>query len=560
MRRREEYMSKKFSHWVRLAPAAVAAAAIAMSGNGNEGISTDGEPSVSVVKASEIQKLLTVDTAAAQAQIGAAGETAESMDSEKKDGEGAEGASGKAEDGILAKTDSAKTDSAAGKTTKTSAKTASAAKTSSKKKTIGKASHTRPTASVATTSAQGKGSTYTPVAAIPAGGYKDGTYTGSGTGFGGTISVSVTVSGGKIASVNITSAAGETGSYFSRAQGVVSRILSSQSPNVDAVSGATYSSNGIISAVQNALSKAAASGNADSNSGNSGDTDSGVTEKELEESLAILAGAYQEPTDGYKDGTYTGSAKGFGGTVKATVVISDGQITSVTATNKDTPNFWNKAWDAIQPQILEKQTVEGIDTVSGATYSSSGILNAVKAALAKAAKAGGETDVIPEEPTPTPVPTKTPSKTPTPTAVPTAKPTAAPTAAPATSPTPVPTAAPTGTPTPTGTLTPTETPSPTPTPAAPSSLYKDGTFTGSAEGFDDEVPVTVTVTISGGKITNLTQTNNDWADYFDRAWDSISSAILTKQTTDGVDTVSGATWSSKGILGAAKEALAQAKQ
>ena len=42
---------------------------------------------------------------------------------------------------------------------------------------------------------------------------------------------------------------------------MISRIISSQSPNVDAVSGATYSSNGIITAVQNALSQAIPSGN-----------------------------------------------------------------------------------------------------------------------------------------------------------------------------------------------------------------------------------------------------------------------------------------------------------
>ena len=89
----------------------------------------------------------------------------------------------------------------------------------------------------------------------------DGTYTGSGTGFGGTITVQVTVSNHKIASINILNASSETASYFANAQGVVSRIISSQSPNVDAVSGATYSSNGIITAVQNALSQAIPSGN-----------------------------------------------------------------------------------------------------------------------------------------------------------------------------------------------------------------------------------------------------------------------------------------------------------
>ena len=104
--------------------------------------------------------------------------------------------------------------------------------------------------------AAGQGTTQTPVASVPADGYKDGTYEGSGTGFGGTIHVRVTISGGKIAAIDILEASGETSSYFASAQGVISRMIAGNTPNVDAVSGATYSSNGIIQAVQNALSQA----------------------------------------------------------------------------------------------------------------------------------------------------------------------------------------------------------------------------------------------------------------------------------------------------------------
>ena len=49
----------------------------------------------------------------------------------------------------------------------------------------------------AASSGVGQGSTTTPTTEVPEGGYKDGTYQGSGTGFGGTITVQVTVSGGK---------------------------------------------------------------------------------------------------------------------------------------------------------------------------------------------------------------------------------------------------------------------------------------------------------------------------------------------------------------------------
>ena len=106
------------------------------------------------------------------------------------------------------------------------------------------------------TSAEGQGSTTTPTTEVPESGYKDGTYQGSGTGFGGTITVQVTVSGGKITAIDIVDASGETTSYFASAKGVIGKMLAGQTPNVDAVSGATYSSNGIIQAVQDALSKA----------------------------------------------------------------------------------------------------------------------------------------------------------------------------------------------------------------------------------------------------------------------------------------------------------------
>ena len=62
------------------------------------------------------------------------------------------------------------------------------------------------------TAGGGAGSTVTPTTEVPAGGYADGTYTGSGTGFGGTITVQVTVTDHKIAAINIVDASNETAS------------------------------------------------------------------------------------------------------------------------------------------------------------------------------------------------------------------------------------------------------------------------------------------------------------------------------------------------------------
>lgn len=85
--------------------------------------------------------------------------------------------------------------------------------------------------------------------------YADGTYTGSGDGFGGTVSVEVTVSGGKITAIDVVNAANEDAAYLDKAKGIID---SANSPEVDTISGATFSSTGIKTAVQQALEGAAA--------------------------------------------------------------------------------------------------------------------------------------------------------------------------------------------------------------------------------------------------------------------------------------------------------------
>lgn len=86
--------------------------------------------------------------------------------------------------------------------------------------------------------------------------YKDGTYTGSAQGFGGAITVQVTLVNDEITDIQVTGAPGEDSAYLSQAEGVISSIISAQSTDVDTVSGATFSSTGIINAVVDALGKA----------------------------------------------------------------------------------------------------------------------------------------------------------------------------------------------------------------------------------------------------------------------------------------------------------------
>ena len=459
---------------VKLAPAAVVIAAVAAAGAqaGSSGKEVTAETR-EVVKSQDLESLL---------------KTAYSYET----------ADDEAEEESLLKT---------GKNTSSASSKKKTSKISKKKSGIKKGSSKTLPVKTAASSGVGQGSTTTPTTEVPEGGYKDGTYQGSGTGFGGTITVQVTVSGGKITAVDILSASGETGSYFASAQGVVSKVLSSQSPNVDAVSGATYSSNGIIQAVQNALSQA---GNSDSATPTPTPTPKPAKKPKKDTSVS------------YKDGVYEGQAEGFDGIVTVKVTIKNGKIKKISNTNTDTPEFFNKAWKTIKSNVISRQSTSEIDTVSGATFSSNGILGALSQALSKADQSG-TTDSKEEDITPTP--TTVPDETVTP--------------------------------------IPTEIPHPTKTPDNPSDeqpvvkLLKDGTYTGSAMGYSGKV--NITLTIKDGKITEVTNTNSDTRSFFNKAWRSIQPKILEKQSTEGIDTVSGATFSSMGILDASKIALEQAK-
>lgn len=86
--------------------------------------------------------------------------------------------------------------------------------------------------------------------------YADGVYTGEGQGYGGKVEIEVTVSGGKITDCTVLSADKEDTAYFDAAQAVLDDVLAEQSADVDTVSGATFSSKGILGAVADALEKA----------------------------------------------------------------------------------------------------------------------------------------------------------------------------------------------------------------------------------------------------------------------------------------------------------------
>lgn len=86
--------------------------------------------------------------------------------------------------------------------------------------------------------------------------YKDGTYTGDGQGFGGNIQVQITIADDTLTDIQVVSAEKEDSAYLSQGKAVIDRILEAQSTDVDTVSGATFSSTGILMAVEDALGKA----------------------------------------------------------------------------------------------------------------------------------------------------------------------------------------------------------------------------------------------------------------------------------------------------------------
>lgn len=92
--------------------------------------------------------------------------------------------------------------------------------------------------------------------------------------------------------------------------------------------------------------------------------------------------------------------------------------------------------------------------------------------------------------------------------------------------------------------------------AKPASKYKDGSYTGTAAGYNGDI--TVNLTIQGDKITALSVSSHNEDEMYFADAQAVIGKILQAQST-AVDSVSGATYSSNGIKAAAKAALDKAK-
>lgn len=188
--------------------------------------------------------------------------------------------------------------------------------------------------------------------------YTPGVYTGEAQGFGGKVTVTVTVDANAIVSVEAVGADETAGIGSNAVDQLPAKIVEAQSTQVDGISGATRSSDAIKQAVE-----------------------------------AALAAARGEETEqaAMTPGVYTAEAKGFSlaEPLQVAVTVTEDAITNieVNADNAETEPVFNAALQII-PRILESQSL-GVDTITGATLTSGAIrtaaTDAVKQALAAAA-------------------------------------------------------------------------------------------------------------------------------------------------------------------------------
>lgn len=209
--------------------------------------------------------------------------------------------------------------------------------------------------------------------------YVPGDYTGSADGFGGKIVATVTVTEEGIASVALQGK-DETEELGGVAlKNMEEKFVEAQSSMVDAISGSTITSNAAMVAVQEALDQA--SGKIDVISVS--ETEAAAVEEITEAAEKV------EDTRTFLPGTYTGTASGYGGEVKATVLITDKGIESVELVgNDETEELGGVALEKLSKKFVEAQT-SAVDGVSGSTITSDAAMAAVEQALVQAASSDG---------------------------------------------------------------------------------------------------------------------------------------------------------------------------
>lgn len=183
--------------------------------------------------------------------------------------------------------------------------------------------------------------------------YEDGSYEVTVDAHNGPLTVEVVVEEGTISSVEVLEHEETEGLADPAIEDVPAAIVASNSTEVDTVSGATVTSDAIISAVDEAL----------------GGEDSGP----------------QVEGVAYTDGTYETTVDGAQGPLSVEVTITDGDISDVVILeHEETEDLADPALEDVPATIIESNSTD-VDTVSGATVTSEAITEAVDTALLEAA-------------------------------------------------------------------------------------------------------------------------------------------------------------------------------
>lgn len=180
----------------------------------------------------------------------------------------------------------------------------------------------------------------------------NGSFMGSAKGMHAPVKVKVEIDNDKITAAHIDLGEGASG-YAKVAQNLEEQILKKQSSDLDAVSGASVTSRAVKNATFKALNKA-----------------------DLEKADYSL-----------KNGTYSASAHGHGGSVTVEVTTNDNKITAVKVTNQtESPYVGDTAMKVIPAEIVKQQTLN-VDAITGATMTSEAVINAATKAVAQAGNA-----------------------------------------------------------------------------------------------------------------------------------------------------------------------------
>ena len=377
---------------------------------------------------------------------------------------------------------------------------------------------------------------------------EDGTYTGTAEGYQGDIVLDVVVENGEIVDIIVIDHA-ETDDIAEPAfEDLKERVLEQQSIDVDIVTGATFSSEGYLQAIENAFAEVtpeyedgvytatgqgyqsdieievtisegeissievlshgetaeiadpafedleeavieAQSADVDTVSGATG-TSEGYLEalaQILDEASPDEPDEIEEVEEELQDGEYIGTGEGYNDDIEVEITVEDGEIVAVEVlSHAETEDIAEPAFEDLEQAVIDSQSTD-VDTVSGATGSSEGYLAAVDEALDKA----GDVPEDPEEPEETEL------------------------------------------------------------------IYEDGTYVGLGEGYNDDIEIELTVE-EGGITAIEVLSHEETEDIAEPAFEDLEQAVIDSQSTD-VDTVSGATGSSEGYLAAVDEALAAAE-